>query len=78
MSPVALALVDSALGILLEAGCSPEQAVTLFHITSCFVVGHALDESGDRRAGRHAASVTPDDTFEAGLAALLDSVADRR
>jgi TetR/AcrR family tetracycline transcriptional repressor len=90
VSPVALRLVDTALGILLEAGYSPADALTLFHATSCFVVGHALDESGSAQpvaaegytnlaaVAAAAPRVTPDATFEAGLAALLDSVADRR
>jgi AcrR family transcriptional regulator len=90
VSPVALQLVDTALGLLLEAGCSPAEALTTFHATSCFVVGHALDESGTPAATpaaghEHIAAVaaaaphvTPDDTFEAGLSALLDSVARRR
>ena len=89
VSPVALRLVDTALGILLEAGYSPADALTLFHVTSCFVVGHALDQSGSAEpvaaegyvnlaAAAAAAHLTPDATFEAGLAALLDSVSRRR
>jgi AcrR family transcriptional regulator len=90
-SRAALHLIDTALGILLAAGRDEAAALTTVHAVSCFVVGHALDESGAEdaaeaavtqaallesypslaRAAAASATLTPDDTFEAGLAALI-------
>lgn len=46
VTPAALRILDNALGILLEAGLDPPSALKAVHAASCFVVGHALDESG--------------------------------
>jgi TetR/AcrR family transcriptional regulator, tetracycline repressor protein len=46
VTPAALRILDTALGILLEAGLDPAEALKAVHAASCFVVGHALDESG--------------------------------
>jgi TetR/AcrR family transcriptional regulator, tetracycline repressor protein len=46
VTPAALRILDTALGILLEAGLDPASALKAVHAASCFVVGHALDESG--------------------------------
>jgi TetR/AcrR family tetracycline transcriptional repressor len=84
VTPVALRLLDSAVGILLEAGATPAAAVTTVHAISVFVVGHALDESGEPAPAPELdayphlaaiASVEPGDTFEAGLAALIAGLA---
>ncbi len=64
VTPAALRILDTALGILLEAGLDPADALRAVHAASCFVVGHALDESGlgvargdiDRGYGRRAAA----------------------
>jgi TetR/AcrR family tetracycline transcriptional repressor len=42
----ALAILDRAVGILLDAGFEPRRALLAVHSLSCFVVGHALDELG--------------------------------
>lgn len=46
ISPAALRVLDTALGILLGAGFAPANALKAVHVASCFVIGHALDESG--------------------------------
>ena len=46
VTPTALRILDTALGILLDAGLDPADALRAVHAASCFVVGHALDESG--------------------------------
>ena len=46
VTPAALRILETALGILLEAGLDPAAALKAVHAASCFVVGHALDESG--------------------------------
>lgn len=99
-SKAALAVIDAALGILLRAGAGASEAARVFHVASCFVMGHALDELGfpgartddlsidDVEAAFRAAlddgnfpnlleviaaseDVSPDDTFETGLACLI-------
>ena len=100
VSPAALRLLDTALGILLRAGFDAADALKAVHTASCLVVGHALDESGlavaaseelsvadvaamQRRgletgeypnlaaAAPAADGLAADDSFEAGLAALI-------
>jgi TetR/AcrR family transcriptional regulator, tetracycline repressor protein len=100
VSPAALRLLDTALGILLRAGFDAADALKAVHTASCLVVGHALDESGLAVAASEELSVADvaamqqrgletgeypnlaaaapaadglaaDDSFEAGLAALI-------
>ena len=100
ISPAAFRILDTALGILLPAGFDPAGALGAVHATSCFVIGHALDESAvptsveEERALAESAArqrdlletgsyphlaeaataaglVGPDDSFEAGLGALI-------
>ena len=46
VTPPALAILDRAVEILLDAGFEPRRALLAVHSLSCFVVGHALDELG--------------------------------
>jgi TetR/AcrR family transcriptional regulator, tetracycline repressor protein len=46
VTPPALAILDGAVRILLDAGFEPRRALLAVHSLSCFVVGHALDELG--------------------------------
>ena len=46
VTPPALATLDRAVRILLDAGFEPRRALLAVHSLSCFVVGHALDELG--------------------------------
>jgi TetR/AcrR family transcriptional regulator, tetracycline repressor protein len=46
VTPPALAILDRAVEILLDAGVEPRRALLAVHALSCFVVGHALDELG--------------------------------
>jgi AcrR family transcriptional regulator len=46
VTPPALAILDHAVAILLDARFDPRRALLAVHALSCFVVGHALDELG--------------------------------